>query len=271
LDFGDASRGRPFGLEYLEEVAWAQAALRCPGIERLVESYAAPLTFDGFMGNLKNSVANTGMRIDYDPHDAFGQDCGADAEPPEVVDFYERPTLVDGFPESSRIGDIVVVGDCNAAFVATETSADPWMPVDAATFSATVTFDPQDAEPRLAALWVLRPYGDAQAVVWAETDGLGNYRFRQDVDWFPPALQAWQPIPADGAVQVELAPNVLNREWVLIASLTSIAEAPMLAESAGLTAIVPVAAGPSSTAGTISIDHASPTVSVTCSRFIGAE
>jgi hypothetical protein len=139
--------------------------------------------------------------------------------------------------------------------------------MDVAPVRASVTFDTKDPTVGLAAIWVLRPYGDATAVVWAETDGSGNYRFRQDLDWFPPTLQEWTPIPDDGIVETQLMVDLPTRLWHLSADGAPIAEIPMTAGN-GRAAILPEAAGPSSTAGTIDIRHAAPASSAPCSKFL---
>ncbi len=108
-------------------------------------------------------------------------------------------------------------------------------------------------------------------MVWAETDGEGRYRLRLDIDWFPPALQDWTPIPADELVEAQLRPGLTAREWVLTANDSSVGAAPMTSENGSVTAIIPEDAGPSSTAGSIRIDRLAPEISAVCSQFAEAE
>jgi hypothetical protein len=271
LQFGGETDPEASGLGYLEQVAWAEAALRCPSVERLVASYAAPMNPDRFIDNLWDSVANTRLRIDVIPEVAHGQECARRDTPAQVVEFYERPTVVEALPDDPDRGQIVVIDDCAAVYVGTGRPDDRWEPTDAATFSAAVRLDPRDTTARLAAVWVLGPYGDASAVVWAETDGFGNYRLRQDIDWLPPTLQPWTPIPEGGVVDVRMTPDLAYRVWALSADEADIATVPMLSEVEAVAAISPEPAGPSATAGTIEIDHASPEPSDLCAQFLAAE
>ena len=271
LDVGGPFDPRSVGLEFPEQVAWAEAALSCPSVERLVASYTEPMNVDRFIDNLWGSAANTRLRIPYLPEDAFRENCSETETPQSVVDFYQRPVFVGELSEHSDTGDIVVIDDCTAVYMGTGELRDPWAPADAVTFSADVTFDPIDTTARLAAVWILRPYGDASAIVWAETDGLGHYRLRQDIDWLPPTLQRWTQIPADGRVDVRMTPDLANRVWALSADATEVATVPMVSDAQALAAIAPEAAGPSATAGTIDIDRAPPEPSEACSEFLAAE
>ena len=165
----------------------------------------------------------------------------------------------------------MVVNDCAASYFATGQHSDPWVPIDAATFNVTVRFDAADTTPRIAAVWILRPYGEATAIIWAETDGQGAFRLRLDIDWFPPVLQDWTRIPADELVEVQLGSDLTRREWLLMANDLTIGAAPMTSMNESATAIIPEAAGPSSSAGTIIVDHSDPQISPECSAFAEAE
>jgi hypothetical protein len=268
--------GGPFdprhaGLEYLEQIAWAEAALQCPRIQNLASGYVEPLSAGVFLSNIWHSLAATELRIPYVPEDAYRQECSHSDLPAAVADFWVRPEFASSVPVTASPGDLVVIDECAATYMATAQSGDPWIPVDAATFTADVTFDAADTAPRLAVVWILRPYGEASAVVWAETDGEGRYRLRLDVDWFPPALQDWTPIPADGSVEAQLQPGLTAREWVLTTNGLSVGAAPMTSANDHVSAIIPEEAGPSATAGSIRIDHAPPEISAVCSRFAAAE
>jgi arabinofuranosyltransferase len=269
-EIGGAFDQRHAGLDYLEQVAWAEAALRCPRIETLVSAYVEPLSTGQFLSNIWNAPANTSLRIPHLPEDAYREECSQSNPPAPVADFWSRPEFAAALSAMASPGDLVVVDNCAATYMATAQSADPWIPVDGATFRANVTFDAADTTPRLAVVWILRPFGDASAVVWAETDGNGRYRLRLDIDWFPPALQDWAPIPVGGLVEARLSPGLTAREWRLTSNGALVGVAPMASVDGHVRPIIPEAAGPSSTAGSIRIDHAPPEISDVCSRFAEA-
>ena len=75
-----ATTGRAFD----EQVAWARAALKCPGIARIVRAADAPLTPRRFASNFFHSFSNTVTRIPPDPEKAYRKFCG-DGIPPEVA------------------------------------------------------------------------------------------------------------------------------------------------------------------------------------------
>ena len=269
-EIGGAFDPHPEGLDYLEQIAWAEAALQCSRVERLTSSYVEPLSAGQFLSNIWHAPANTFLRIPYLPEDAYRQECPDSEMPATVAAFWARPQFAEALPATAFEGDLVVIDECAATYMATAAPADPWIPVDAATFRANVAFDADDTIPRLAVVWILRPYGEASAVVWAETDGGGSYRLRLDIDWFPPALQDWTPIPADELVEAQLRPGLTAREWVLTANGSSVGVAPMTSAAEVVTAIIPEEAGPSATAGTIRIDHAPSKISPVCSQFAEA-
>ena len=198
-----------------------QAALQCPSSERLVSSYVEPLSVDRFLSNIWHAPANTRLRIAYVPEDAYragmsGAQTFPAAWPTSGRDLSSRWN----FPAVSTQGDVVVVNDCAASYMATGSTPYPWVPIDAATFRVTVRFDAADTTPRTCGVWILRPYGEATG------RGVGGdrwswcYRLRLDIDWFPPVLQDWTPYSGRRVVAVQLGPDLTTREWLLMARRT---------------------------------------------------
>lgn len=69
---------------FLEEVAWARAALRCPDVVELRAAVGAAMTLDRAVDNLIGSFDRTRLRIPRDPRTAFRELCGTTEIPPEV-------------------------------------------------------------------------------------------------------------------------------------------------------------------------------------------
>ena len=257
----------PPPLDYLHDVAWASAALRCDAIRDIVETSTEPFGFGRFFTNLFSSVSNTTVRIDRQPREAYVSLCGNDI-PPEVLDFYERASFGVALPSTGSVDGLVVSGECAAVFLGTGNDDDPWRPIQARSFSATITMDPDDTAPGLAALFVAGPYGVANAIVWVETDGAGNYRLRQDVDWIPPAFQPWSPVPEDGVVRVTMSADLAVRQW-LISEPVVLPGLPMVSVVDGeSTAIVPATAGPSGMAGSIEVEFDAFEPVATCQAIL---
>jgi arabinofuranosyltransferase len=78
------------GKEFLERVAWARAALRCPKIDGLMAAVERPLTAGRFLDNFLSSFSNTRLRIPADPEAAYHRFCGP-GTPREV----RKATMVD--------------------------------------------------------------------------------------------------------------------------------------------------------------------------------
>ncbi len=64
------------GAAFVEQVAWARAALKCPGISDLSQAARHPMSAGFFLENLIRSPANTRMRFPADPEDAYHRFCG---------------------------------------------------------------------------------------------------------------------------------------------------------------------------------------------------
>ena len=270
LPIGTEYWPEPSPLEFLVEVAWAQAALQSAPIARLDDASRQPLSVGRFVTNLWSSPGNTTLRINRDPREAFAENC-ADTVPAEIEELYDRVTVAAQLPEVRSRADLVILDDCAAAFARTAHGVSEWHAVDGATFGSTIRFDAADRTPRLAALWVLAPIGTSKAVVSAETDGRGNYRIRLDIDWFPPVLQAWTPIPVGGDVDVALTPELATGSWSLVADWVALSAVSMVSVDGDVVAAtMPIVAAPSATAGTISIDHAPAQPSEACRDLLDA-
>ncbi len=258
----------PAPLEFLEQVAWARATLRCEPVARLNEASTERLTPSRFLTNLWWSVPNTILRLDRDPQALYYEHCDGGV-PAEVEAFYRRATLAEQLPRDPTSDELVVIGDCEAVFARSARPGAPWQVVDGATFVATVGLDSRDHTARLAALWTLRPIGEDQAVVWMETDGSGNYRVRLDIDWFEPILQMWTPIPESGEVRVALVPNLVTQRWDLAVELSKLADLPIVfTDRSVIGATMPIEVDAGSAAGTVTVDRASPAPSDVCQSVI---
>jgi arabinofuranosyltransferase len=64
------------GEEFLTQVAWARAALRCPDIRGLLDAAHKPLAAGRFFDNFLSSFSHTRIRIPADPKDAYHRFCG---------------------------------------------------------------------------------------------------------------------------------------------------------------------------------------------------
>jgi hypothetical protein len=69
------------GAAFDEQVAWAQAALRCKEISTLLQTSTRPLTPGTFLGNIGRSFSQTSLRIPPDPQTAYRQYCGGGHPP----------------------------------------------------------------------------------------------------------------------------------------------------------------------------------------------
>jgi arabinofuranosyltransferase len=65
------------GTEFLEQVAWARAALRCPEIRDVMAAAERPLNTRRFLDNFLSSFHNTRVRIPADPKHAYHRFCGS--------------------------------------------------------------------------------------------------------------------------------------------------------------------------------------------------
>jgi arabinofuranosyltransferase len=255
-------------LDFLDQVAWAQAALECGPIDRLREASTEPLTATRFLSNLWWSVPNTALRVDRDPRRAFDEHCGAGI-PAVVAAFHGGATLAGQLPQNSTSTELVVIDECAAVFVRADDPHSDWRAVDGSTFAATVRFDATDNTPRLARVWDLSPIGTSKAVVLAETDGHGNYRIRLDIDWFMPIMQTWTRIPESGEVRVALTPNIASQRWDLAVEWFKLSDLTMLSVDGRRTeATMPAIAEPDAAAGTIFVDHERPETSETCRSIL---
>lgn len=271
LDQFPVTAGRwpvPTRLEFLEQVAWAQAALRCEPILQLRDATYGPLTATRFVSNIWRAVPNSLFRVGRDPEAAFEERCGPGV-PAEVSTFQQDVMLAERLPPDAVAGQLVVIEQCTVVFRRSAGDTSTWWPIDGGTFRATVGFPSVDARARLAAVWTLGPVGGSNAWVWAETDAQGRYRMRLDVPWLPPVLQAWAPIPLDGNVDVTLEPQIASGRWQILVDDQRIAELPMsVVERAATNAVVPQPAGPSSTAGRVTVDQRPVEPSPTCRAIL---
>jgi hypothetical protein len=262
----------PQPLDYLHEVAWARAVLACDAVEQLVEAPREPFGFGRFVSNVMRSVSTTNLRVDRSARQAYLQLCGNDI-PSEVSEFYDRAILGERLPSRSEPGDVALAGDCRAVFLGTGDRTEPWRPIEAATLGASITMDPEDPQPGLAAVFAVGPYGTSTAVVWVETDGQGNYRLRQDIDWFPPSFQPWSVIPDGGVVNVTVSPDTAVGQWyvsapVVLPGLPMAADDAETPEEDGTTVVVPRTVGRSASAGSIDVDYAEFVPGGTCQAIL---
>jgi arabinofuranosyltransferase len=258
----------PEPLDFLDQVAWAQAALQCKPIDRFRDASTEPLTATRFVSNLWWSVPNTALRLDRDPRRAFDEHC-RDGIPAAVAAFHRGATLASQLPQDPTSKELVVIDDCAAVFLRADDPDAEWQAVDGATFAATVRLDAADRVPRLAPLWVFSPIGTSKAVVVAETDGHGNYRIRFDIDWFLPIMQTWTRIPQGGEVRVALTPDIASQKWGLTVEWFKLSDLTMLSVDEGRTeAIMPAISEPDAAVGTISVDYAQPETSETCQSIL---
>lgn len=231
----------PSDLQFLIDVAWAQAALECGPVEQRFAAMTEPLTIRRFLANIVDAPSNTALRIDADPAVAYRELCGDDLPPP-VVALLERARVSTTLPARHQRGQIVIAGECEAVFVATGLAEEPWRFVEAPGHNVLLGLDATEDRPRRFELFRLGPYGSDTAAISVETDGEGNYRVRQDLDWFPPALQPWTPIPEDGFVGVNVSADREQAAWSLSVAGTRLAGLPLTAETDGVaTVILPVA------------------------------
>ncbi len=77
------------GVQFQVQVAWARAALKCGGIQRILDAADAPMSPKRFASNLLHSFSNTRTRIPADPETAYRKFCGTDI-PPEVQSLLSR-------------------------------------------------------------------------------------------------------------------------------------------------------------------------------------
>ena len=82
--FGEPLIPRTDGAEFVEQVAWARAALACPEVAALVDAARADLTAGQVLDNLAGSFTNARVRIPPDPEEAYHRFCG-EGVPPEVA------------------------------------------------------------------------------------------------------------------------------------------------------------------------------------------
>ena len=85
------------GAEFREQLAWARAALRCPGIRDMLNAAYDGLSVGRAWHNVLHSFESTRLRIPPDPESAYREFCGS-GTPPEVT--------------PSRAGSCSVSGAC---------------------------------------------------------------------------------------------------------------------------------------------------------------
>ena len=266
-------------LEYLEQVAWAEASLECEPLARLQDAYRESLTPSRFLTNVWNAMTNTSLRFDPYPEDAFRGERCARTIPANVLAFYERVGVDGTLPSESGRGEVRTAGRCDVVFVATGNEDDAWVPVEGRTHAVTVEIDAESTESALAALFVMGPPGSDGAVVWISTDGAGNYQIIQNVIWFPPIASPWIPIDPDTPIEVSIVPNLDGQTWVTMVDGLVVADYPMYSEAPGdekdlagepidgdLLAVVPRWAAPGS--DTMSIEHHQYRVSDVCQSIL---
>jgi len=66
------------GEEFNRQVDVARRALQCPALQRLRRDVTEPLTVRRFLGNIRDSFANTFLRVPPDPDEAVRQLCPAE-------------------------------------------------------------------------------------------------------------------------------------------------------------------------------------------------
>ncbi len=270
-------------LLYLEQVAWAQATLECGPFERLADAYDAPLTFGGFARNVWRAMSNTSLRFPADPRRAYSEEGCGEASPlerltmrgpvPETVErFYARVETGPVLPADPESGSVAVAGRCDVTLVATEEDDLPWTPVRAGSFRATVTFDESVTPEPLTAVWALGPFGPDRGVVWLQTDGSGNYRVVQEINWIPQVASPWMPIDPAAPVELAVSADLDENQWVLTVDGAYVAHSPMLSESAagGVSAAVPQRAAPGHTSSSPLIAHEGRTPDRTCQAVLVA-
>ena len=109
----------PMPLEFLEQVAWASAALRCEPVVRLTDASKEPLSASRFLTSLWWSAPNTMLRLDRTPRDLYDEHCRGRV-PAEVEAFYRRVTFADQLPIRPRPDELVVIDDCAAVVASTD-------------------------------------------------------------------------------------------------------------------------------------------------------
>ena len=211
IDWWDSD---PPPLDYALDVAWAQAALECGPIERILSSTRGDLDVGTFFSNIAHAFGNTTLRVDRSPRATYREHCGDDL-PAEVTAFYERATVGAALPAAPTVADIAVIGHCDVVLTATGQDADPWQPVEALDLNATVTLDPDGTDRRSTPLIRVGPYGTASALISLQTDGRGMYRVVQDLPTYPLVAQPWTAIPADGVIPISLQADLENRQWAV--------------------------------------------------------
>ncbi len=258
----------PGGLQFMADVAWAQAALDCGRIADLRESSRAPMTVGRFVRNLVGAPINNALRIDRDPQDAYVDECGSHT-PPAVQSFYDRVALVSQLPASSSAGDVAVFGECAAVFIGTGSGDEPWTLVEAPTHSVAVHLDASDSTPRNIPLFTIGPYGSDAATTAIETDGAGNYRVSQAINWFPPALRQWEPVPPNGTVTITLTADIDHGTWVTAVDGQGLATLPITAIADGASsAVVPQSLDDGGALGALVVEHQRLQPSATCAAIL---
>lgn len=248
------------------DVAWAQAAADCGVAATLRDSSSGDLGPAEFLTNIARAGSNTALRVDPDPRTDYRTRC-PNALPDSVAALQERVVEVERLPTDPDDRSLAVVGNCAVVFGATGEADGPWEVLDAARVTATIEMTVDDQTPRSAELFVVGPFGDdARAVARVETDGSGNYRLRQDLDWFPPDVQAWTPIPPSGEVRVAYVPDFVAGRWKLAADFTFVASLPML--SSGTVVAQPVASSAGPDAPTVVVRHDRPNATGSCLELV---
>jgi arabinofuranosyltransferase len=264
--FGEAPRE----LEFDSEVQWADAALDCGQLAELRASYAERLTAGRFFSNLWDAMSNTSLRLDRLPSRAYDeQDCGSGV-PATVAEMYRDIAVSDVLPNTAQRGDLVVHPDCATVFVASGDAGDPWQLVEAQRLTATVSMDPDSAAGSFAAVFELQPFGTDTAVVWVSTDGAGNYRVRQELNWIPPVELPWTPIDGADPVEIEIVPDGIGRQWLTTVNGVTLASLPMISgpTAGGNDHVVSVASAADPGSDTPVIEHRSSPPSRYCEAVL---
>lgn len=271
-------------LQYLEDVAWAEATLECGPLLRLLDAYDGDLTATGFFRNIWRSMSNTSLRYPTEPRSAyFEEGCGGltpedrlsmrGPTPDAVQEFYDRVETGPVLPSDPDDGAVAVSGRCEVTLLPSGDQHEPWTPVHAASFRASVTFDENVTSEPLTAVWVLGPFGRDRGVVWLQADGNGNFRISQEINWFPQVTSEWQPIDPRSPVQLQITADLDTRQWVVTVDGVPVAESPMLSQPAdrpGVVVAVPQRAAPGHSSSSIVVAHETPMLDRACQAILAA-
>lgn len=225
LSTSNAVRTDPTGAAAFETAAWARFTVSCPGFVEFEDRYAGPLSVGQLAINVWGSIGNSLFRIPPNPEAASFSVCGRDA----AVNISAVLGGVERGPRLRSPGDPgrpAVTGRCAVVSLATQRGA--WVVIEAGEHVASIPVGDGRGQPTEVPLFEIGPYDDVGAftTVFAETNGLGDYRVVSETSFFPPEVGPWTPIASDPA-RVVISPDLLTQRWQISSNFEMISTMPM--------------------------------------------